>query len=504
MLDTTRFTTPDVAPAHAADPKFVGEALTFDDVLVVPRYSDVQPAQTETRTRLTAGIQLEIPIVSAAMDTVSEARLCIALAREGGLGFIHKNLSPIEQAEHVMRVKRSESGMITDPVSLPPTATVRDALELMATYSFSGVPIVEGRKLVGILTNRDLRFVEDTRVSVRDLMTSRDLVTAPEGTTLEEARKILHKHRIEKLPIVDAQYHLVGLITVKDIQKRLDYPHACKDAHGRLRVGAAIGVGADTEERLDRLVRAGVDVVAIDSAHGHSKNVIDLVRSIRRQQPDLELVAGNVVTGEAVRDLVAAGANAVKVGMGPGSICTTRVVAGIGMPQITAVLECARAAADSGTPIIADGGIRYSGDITKALAAGASVVMLGSLFAGCEESPGERLLYEGRAYKVYRGMGSIGAMQAGSADRYFQQRSTPVSKFVAEGVEGRVPYKGTLHDLVYQLVGGLRSGMGYSGVRTIRELQTETRFVRVSASGSEESHPHDVSITQEAPNYQSK
>jgi IMP dehydrogenase len=432
---------------------------------------------------------------------VSEARLCIALAREGGLGFIHKNLSPDDQAEHVQRVKRSESGMITDPVALAPSATVQEALDLMREYRFSGVPIVEGRRLVGILTNRDLRFVEDASVPVRELMTSEGLVTAPEGTTLEKAAGILHKNRIEKLQIVDADYNLVGLITVKDIQKKLDYPYACKDGRGRLRVGAALGVGADFEDRLERLVAVGVDVLTVDSAHGHTRNVLDLVRAIKRRHPEVPVIAGNVVTAEAVHDLLRAGADGIKVGMGPGSICTTRVIAGIGMPQISAVLECARAAADADVPIIADGGIRWSGDITKAIAAGASCVMVGSLLAGTEESPGDTVLYEGRTYKAYRGMGSIGAMQRGSADRYFQNKGTAPGKMVAEGVEGRVPYKGTLRDLVFQLVGGLRAGMGYCGVKTIAALQTETRFVRVSPSGHRENHPHDIALTQEAPNY---
>jgi IMP dehydrogenase len=391
--------------------------------------------------------------------------------------------------------------MISDPVSLPPGATIEEAQQLMQRFRFSGVPVVEGRKLVGILTNRDLRFLEDTRLLVRDLMTKDDLITAPEGTTLDEAKRILHRHRIEKLPIVDDHFNLVGLITVKDIQKRLDHPHACKDGRGRLRVGAAVGTTADTEERLERLVAAGVDVLAVDSAHGHSANVLELVRRIRRQVPDLAIVAGNVATADAVRDLVAAGADCVKVGMGPGSNCTTRVIAGIGVPQITAVLECARAAAESDTPVIADGGIRYSGDITKALAAGAHCVMLGGLFAGTEESPGETVLYEGRTYKEYRGMGSLGAMQAGSADRYFQGEAAATMKLVPEGIEGRVPYKGTLHDLVFQLVGGLRAGMGYCGARTIPELQRDTTFVQVTAAGVRESHPHDVRVAQEAPNY---
>jgi IMP dehydrogenase len=487
--------------AHTpADPKLVGEGLSFDDVLLVPRWSDVHPTQVETRTMLVPGIELNIPITSAAMDTVSEARLCVALAREGGLGFVHKNLSPADQAAQVDQVKRSESGMITDPVSLPPDATVQQALELMARYRFSGVPIVEGRRLVGILTNRDLRFVEDTRVPVRDLMTRENLVTAPEGTTLEEAQRILHRHRIEKLPIVDGHFDLVGLITFKDIQKRLDFPAACKDARGRLRVGAAVGIGADTEERLERLVAAGVDVIAVDSAHGHTANILELVKRVKRQYPAVPVVAGNVATADGARDLVRAGADAVKVGMGPGSICTTRVVAGIGVPQVTAVMAAARACADARTPVVADGGIRYSGDITKAIAAGADCVMIGGLFAGTEESPGDTVLYEGRTYKEYRGMGSVAAMQRGSAERYFQS-GAPRQKLVPEGIEGRVPYKGTLRDLVYQLVGGLRAGMGYCGVSTIEQLKRETRFIRVTGAGVRESHPHDVSIAQEAPNY---
>jgi len=489
------------SPRIPDDPKLAGLGLSFDDVSLVPRYSEVHPNGVSTRARLVPGIELNIPITSAAMDTVSEARLCVALAREGGLGFIHKNLSPEAQAAQVDLVKRSESGMISDPVSLPPGATIEEAQQLMQRFRFSGVPVVEGRKLVGILTNRDLRFVEDTRLPVRDLMTKDDLITAPEGTTLDEAKRILHRHRIEKLPIVDEHFHLVGLITVKDIQKRLDHPNACKDARGRLRVGGAVGTTPDTEERLERLVAAGIDVVGVDSAHGHSGNVLEMVRRIKRQYPDLPIVAGNVATADGVRDLVKAGADCIKVGMGPGSICTTRVIAGIGVPQITAVLECARAAAESNTPTIADGGIRYSGDITKALAAGADSVMLGGLFAGTEESPGETVLYEGRTYKEYRGMGSLGAMQAGSADRYFQGEFTAASKLVPEGIEGRVPYKGTLRDLVFQLVGGLRAGMGYCGAATIADLQRDTRFVRVTDAGVRESHPHDVRIAQEAPNY---
>ena len=480
--------------------RIAGEGLSFDDVLLLPRYSDVHPRSVETRTRVARGIELHIPVTSSAMDTVSEARLCVALAREGGLGFVHKNLTPTEQASQVDLVKRSESGMISDPVSLPPEASVQDALDLMAKFRFSGVPVVEGRRLVGILTNRDLRFVEDTRVPVRELMTRDNLVTAAVGTTLEEAKRILHKHRIEKLPIIDRDYHLVGLITFKDIQKKLDYPHACKDERGRLRVGAAVGVAADTEERLERLVAAGVDVLGVDSAHGHSTNVLELVRRIKRQYPRVPVVAGNVATFEGARDLADAGADGIKVGMGPGSICTTRVVAGIGVPQISAILECARALAGTDVPLIADGGIRYSGDITKAIAAGADCVMIGGLLAGVEESPGETILWEGRSYKQYRGMGSIGAMQAGSSDRYFQSGAAR-SKLVPEGIEGRVPYKGTLRDMVFQLVGGLRAGMGYCGVATIEQLKTQTRFLKVTAAGVRESHPHDVAITEEAPNY---
>jgi len=483
-------------PSH----KIAGEGLSFDDVLLLPRQSDVHPRSVETRTFVARGIELNVPITSSAMDTVSEARLCVALAREGGLGFIHKSLTPADQAGQVDLVKRSESGMISDPVSLPPDATVEHALELMAKFRFSGVPIVEGHKLVGILTNRDLRFVEDTRVSVRALMTSDNLVTAPVGTTLDEAQRILHKHRIEKLPIVDRDYRLVGLITFKDIQKKLDYPSACKDARGRLRVGAAVGVAPDTEERLERLIAAGVDVIGVDSAHGHSTNVLDLVRRIKRQYPQVPVVAGNVATYEAARDLVRAEADGIKVGMGPGSICTTRVVAGIGVPQITAILECARAAADANVPVVADGGIRYSGDITKAIAAGADCVMIGGLFAGTEESPGETILWEGRTYKQYRGMGSLGAMQSGSSDRYFQG-GEPRAKLVPEGIEGRVSYKGTLREMVFQLVGGLRAGMGYCGVSNLEQLKRDTRFLRVTAAGVRESHPHDVAITQEAPNY---
>jgi IMP dehydrogenase len=487
--------------AHTPDPaRFAADGLSFDDVLLVPRYSDVHPRQVDIRTFVARGIELNVPITSSAMDTVSEARLCVALAREGGLGFIHKNMTPAEQAAHVDLVKRSESGMISDPVSLPPDATVQEALDLMAKYRFSGVPIVEGRRLVGILTNRDLRFVEDTRVPVRGLMTSDGLVTAPEGTTLEEAQRLLHKHRIEKLPIVDRDFALVGLITFKDIQKRLDHPHACKDGRGRLRVGAAVGVAADTEERIERLVAAGVDVVGVDSAHGHSSNVLELVKRIKRQHPNVPVVAGNVATFDGALDLVRAGADGIKVGMGPGSICTTRVVAGIGVPQISAVLDCVRAAADARVPVIADGGIRYSGDITKAIAAGADCVMIGGLFAGTEESPGETILWEGRAYKQYRGMGSIGAMEQGSGDRYFQGGEAR-SKLVPEGIEGRVPYKGTLRDMVFQLVGGLRAGMGYCGVATIEQLKRDTRFVRVTAAGVRESHAHDIAITHEAPNY---
>jgi IMP dehydrogenase len=477
------------------------EALTFDDVLLVPQKSDVLPSQVDVTTRLTRKIALRIPIVSAAMDTVTEAHLAIALAQEGGIGFVHKNM-PIEaQAAEVDKVKRSESGMIVDPVTVPPDAKVAEALALMAKFRISGVPVTVGTKLVGILTNRDLRFETRTSLPVSQLMTKDHLVTVPVGTTLEEAKEMLHRHKVEKLLVVDQDFNLKGLITVKDIQKQIKYPNACKDSLGRLRVGAAVGVAADTLERVAALVEAKVDVVAVDTAHGHSRGVRDSVERIRAAHPELEVVAGNVGTYEGTLDLIAAGASAVKVGMGPGSICTTRVVSGAGMPQITAVAEAARAAARSDTPVIADGGVKFSGDITKAMAAGASSVMIGSLFAGTDESPGELILRQGRSFKAYRGMGSIGAMKEGSRDRYFQEYEAASDKLVPEGIEGMVPYKGPVAAMIQQLVGGLRAGMGYCGAASVRELQTRARFVKISPAGLKESHVHDVIITKEAPNY---
>src|SRR3712207_485137 len=471
----------------------------------MPAHSEVLPAQVDTATRLTPSITLAIPILSAAMDTVTEARLAIALAREGGLGVIHRNLAIAEQVAEVDKVKRSESGMIVEPVTLPPDAPVREALAVMDRYHISGVPITEnGGKLVGILTNRDLRFVADVDQPVAAVMTKDDLVTAPVGTTLDEASAILHRHRVEKLPVVDERGYLTGLITVKDIQKKIQFPNATKDAQGRLRVGAAIGVGADAEERAAALVDAGVDLLVVDTAHGHSVSVSQTVELIKRTYR-VQVMAGNVATGPATEALIAAGADAVKVGVGPGSICTTRVIAGVGVPQVTAVLDCARAAARHGVPIVADGGIQYSGDIAKAIAAGANAVMLGSLLAGVDESPGEVVLYQGERFKEYRGMGSIGAMKARSysKDRYFQEGIGNLQKLVPEGIEGRVAYKGPLGNLVYQLVGGLRSAMGYVDAADIPTLMRETRFVRITAAGLRESHPHDVVITREAPNYRS-
>jgi len=477
-------------------------ALTFDDVLLLPGYSEVHPRDVDTATRLTRDITLNVPIVSAAMDTVTESGLAIALAREGGIGIVHKNLPIPEQVEEVDKVKRSESGMIVNPITLPPDVPIARALEMMEKFRISGVPITEGKRLVGILTNRDLRFAKRTDLKVSDVMTKEKLVTAPVGTTLEEAEKILHEHRIEKLLIVDEHFHLRGLITVKDIQKRIRYPRSCKDHLGRLRVGAAIGVGEDSLERVDELAKAGVDVVVIDSAHGHTKAVMDATRAVKKRHPSLGLIVGNVATAEGTRDLISAGADGVKIGMGPGSACTTRVVAGIGVPQITAVLECAAEAAKTDTPIIADGGIKYSGDAVKALAAGAHSVMLGNLLAGTEESPGETLLLEGRTYKVYRGMGSLSAMSSGRNDRYFQEGVRDLKKLVAEGIEARVPYKGPVANVIYQMIGGLRAGMGYCGVATIDDLRTKTRFVRITQAGLRESHPHDLTITKEAPNYE--
>lgn len=487
------------------DEKFVGLGLTFDDVLLVPARSNVLPATVDTSTRLTRSITLAIPLLSAAMDTVTEARLAIALAREGGIGVVHRNLSIEDQVTEVDKVKRSESGMIVEPVTLPADALVREALAVMERYHISGVPItdVEGH-LVGILTNRDLRFVDNVDQPVSAVMTGENLITAPTGTTLEEAQSILHRHRVEKLPVVDEHGFLTGLITVKDIQKKIQFPNATKDAQGRLRVAAAVGVGADAEERAAALVAAGVDLLVVDTAHGHSVSVLEMVNRIKRAH-SVEVMAGNIATGLAVEALIDAGADAVKVGVGPGSICTTRVVAGVGVPQVTAVLDCARAASRHDIPVIADGGLQYSGDIAKAIAAGADAVMLGSLLAGVDESPGEVVLYQGERFKEYRGMGSIGAMKARSysKDRYFQEGVGNIQKLVPEGIEGRVAYKGPLSNLVYQLTGGLRSAMGYVGAPDIETLKRETRFMRITAAGLRESHPHDVVITREAPNYRS-
>ncbi|AMA71445.1 MULTISPECIES: IMP dehydrogenase [Aneurinibacillus] len=481
--------------------KFGKEGLTFDDVLLIPGKSEILPRDVDVSTQLSENVKLNIPLISAGMDTVTESALAIAIARQGGMGIIHKNMSIEQQAEEVDRVKRSESGVITNPFSLQPHHSVVEAEKLMAKYRISGVPIVdESNKLVGIITNRDLRFVHDYSVKISEVMTKEELVTAPVGTTLKEAEEILQRHKIEKLPLVDENNELKGLITIKDIEKAIQFPHAAKDRQGRLLCGAAVGVSKDTFDRAEALVKAGVDCLVIDTAHGHSKGVIDTVKEMRAKYPDLTIVAGNVATGEATRELIEAGASAVKVGIGPGSICTTRVVAGIGVPQITAIYDCATVAREYNIPIIADGGIKYSGDITKAIGAGASVVMIGSLFAGCEESPGESEIYQGRRFKVYRGMGSLGAMKDGSKDRYFQEKEDD-KKLVPEGIEGRVPYKGPLADTVYQLVGGLRAGMGYCGTRTIEELKNNSRFIRITNAGLRESHPHDVQITKEAPNY---
>ena len=483
------------------DKKISGDAYTFDDVLIVPLKSDVLPTEARTNTRLTNRIELNVPIVSAAMDTVTEAPLAIALAQQGGIGIIHKNMPIDKQAGEVDKVKRSESGMIVDPITMSPNEKIEDAVKLMAHYKISGVPITENGRLVGILTNRDLRFETRFHLPIREVMTKDDLVTVPVGTTLEEAQRLLHKHRIEKLLVVDKNQNLKGLITVKDITKKIKYPLAAKDNQGRLRVGAAIGATGDYLERMAELIRTKVDVVIIDTAHGHSSRVLEAVRDAKRKFPDMDLVAGNVATEEGARDLISAGADAVKVGMGPGSICTTRVVSGAGMPQITAILACSRAAHEANVPVIADGGIKFSGDVTKALAAGADTVMIGSLFAGTDESPGETILYQGRTFKSYRGMGSLGAMQSGSRDRYGQEEEVP-GKLVPEGIEGRVPYKGPLSSMVTQLVGGLRAGMGYCGVNTIAELQSRTKFVKITEASLRESHVHDVFITKEAPNYQ--
>jgi IMP dehydrogenase len=479
--------------------KFGKEGLTFDDVLLIPAKSEVLPKDVSVASRITEKVKLNTPIVSAGMDTVTESKMAIAMAREGGIGIIHKNMPIERQAEEVDRVKRSESGVITNPIFLSPDHHVYHAEELMAKYRISGVPITDNDgKLVGIITNRDLRFETNYERKIYEVMTRENLVTAPVGTTLEQAQEILQKHKVEKLPLVDEHYHLKGLITIKDIEKAIKFPNAAKDEKGRLVVGAAVGVSRDTIARVEALVQAGVDLIVVDTAHGHSLGVINTVRELRSKYPDLQIVAGNVATGEATRDLIEAGASAVKVGIGPGSICTTRVVAGIGVPQVTAIYDCATVAKEYNIPIIADGGIKYSGDIVKAIAAGADVVMIGSLLAGTEESPGEMEIHQGRYFKVYRGMGSLGAMKEGSKDRYFQEDA---KKLVPEGIEGRVPYRGSLADIIYQLVGGLRAGMGYCGVANIEELKTKTRFIRITGAGLKESHPHDVQITKEAPNY---
>jgi len=480
--------------------KEVRIGLTYDDVVLVPAKSEVLPGETDTRTQVSRHVVINIPIVSAAMDTVTEARLAIALAREGGIGILHRLLSPEDQSVEVDKVKKSESGMILDPITIAPDATIREALQLMTKYRISGIPVTKNGKLVGILTNRDLRFESRMDLKVSQVMTKDKLVTAPEGTSLEKAREILHEHRIEKLLVVNKKFELKGLITIKDIEKRIKYPHACKDTHGRLRVGAAIGVGPETEHRLDLLVKVGVDLVAVDTAHGHSRSVLETVKFVKKKYPNLDVIAGNIATAEAAKDLVKAGVDAVKVGVGPGSICTTRIVSGAGMPQLTAIADCAAALAGTGVPIVADGGIKYSGDMTKALAAGASAVMIGGILAGTEESPGETVLFQGRTYKVYRGMGSLGAMEKGGRDRYFQA-GRPEAKLVPEGIEGRVPYKGTLSGVIYQLVGGVRSGMGYCGCRSIPDLQKNARFIRQTLAGLREGHVHDVIITKEAPNY---
>ncbi len=480
--------------------KIVGTGITFDDVLLIPGKSSVQPSEVSTVTKLTKGIKLNIPIVSSAMDTVTEAEMAIALARQGGMGIIHKNMSPEAQASQVDAVKRSESGIIANPITLTPDQTVKDARTVMKKYRISGVPITEDGVLVGMLTGRDLRFVEDDAVAVGKVMTAKNLITAPVGVSMEEARRILDDNRIEKLPVVDSKRRVKGLITFKDIRKSTEYPNACKDPDGRLRVGAAIGVGRDTLQRVQLLVDAEADVVVIDTAHGHSSNVIDTLAKIKTKYPRIQVIAGNIATAKAATDLIKVGADAIKVGMGPGAICTTRVVAGVGVPQITAITECAKVASRVRVPVIADGGIKYSGDIVKAIAAGADSVMIGSLLAGTEESPGHIELFEGRAFKIYRGMGSIDAMKAGAGDRYMQE-GVEASKLVAEGIEGRVPYKGKVSDSVFQLVGGLRAGMGYCGVDNIGDLKKHGRFVQITAAGLRESHPHDVSITKEAPNY---
>lgn len=481
--------------------KFGKQGLTFDDVLLIPAHSDVLPRDVDVRTHLTQNVTLNIPVMSAGMDTVTEAEMAIAMAREGGIGVIHKNMSIDEQAREVKLVKRSEHGIIVDPIYLAPDNTLSDADELMNKYHISGVPITENGKLVGIITNRDMRFETDLSCPISDIMTSKGLITAPEHTTMEEAKRILQAHRIEKLPLVDDDGHLKGLITIRDIEKMRKFPNSNKDSDGRLKVAAAIGVTSDVEDRVEALLDAKADVLVIDTAHGHSEGVLQTIRRLRKAFPHLELIAGNVATYDATKALIEAGVSAVKVGIGPGSICTTRVIAGIGVPQITAIYDCAKAAEGTGIPIIADGGIQYSGDIAKALGAGASCVMLGNLLAGTEEAPGEMIIYQGKNYKSYRGMGSLGAMQAGSKDRYFQQNA---KKLVPEGIEGRIPYKGHVSDVLFQLIGGLRASMGYCGAKDIKAMNEDTQFIQITGAGLRESHPHDVSITKEAPNYSVK
>jgi len=480
--------------------KILKEGITFDDVLLIPGRSEVLPGDVKTITRLTKNISLNIPIMSAGMDTVTEGRLAIAMAREGGIGIIHKNMTIKKQAAEIDMVKRSENGVIVDPFFLSPEHRIGDALELMSRYRISGVPITENGKLVGIITNRDLRFESDPEKKIKDAMTKENLVTAEEGTTLEKAESILKQHKIEKLPIVDGDNYLKGLITIKDIEKRIKYPNAAKDGRGRLIVGGAVGITSNTMERVDALIKAQADVIVVDTAHGHSIGVVKTVKTIKEKYPDVQLIIGNIATGSAARDLIEAGADALKVGIGPGSICTTRVVAGIGVPQITAIMDVVEVAGEYDIPVIADGGIKYSGDVVKAIGAGADVVMIGSLFAGTDESPGETIIYQGRSFKTYRGMGSLGAMKDGSSDRYFQEGQ---KKLVPEGVEGKVPYKGPLADTVYQLVGGLRSGMGYCGTATIKALREDSQFIKITSAGLIESHPHDISITKESPNYNS-
>lgn len=485
--------------------KFLYEALTYDDVLLVPGYSEVLPRDTNTSTQLTKKIRLNIPLVSAAMDTVTEAELAIAIALEGGLGFVHKNMSIEQQAAQVRKVKRSQAGMILDPITLHIDAKVRDAVNIMREYNIGGIPVVDEHKtLKGIITNRDLRFIKDQNRDIREIMTIDNLITARPGVSLEQAEEILQEYKIEKLPIVDDEYRLSGLITYKDILKRKDKPNACKDEYGRLRVGAAVGVTADIVERVEALKNAGVDVISIDTAHGHSKGVIEACRKIKETFPDLEVIVGNIATPEAAIALADAGADAVKVGIGPGSICTTRIIAGVGVPQLSAVYECSEALKGRGVPVIADGGVRYSGDLVKAIAAGGSSIMIGSLLAGTEEAPGEMIIFQGRKFKSYRGMGSLEAMESGSKDRYFQDAEDNIKKLVPEGIVGRVPFKGLVSEVLYQLVGGLKAGMGYCGTRTIEDLQKDGKFVKITSAGVKESHPHDVNVTREAPNYSVK